>query len=555
MAEVFLSVVNRGLSASFLVLAVIAARFLLKKGPRWMLCALWGLVALRLLCPFSLESPLSLVPTPEPVSSEAVFNTVEAVPVEELEAQQSADPILTELLPYTQTPLTPAQIWTAALSVVWGVGMGLMALYAIVSYFRLSRRVKGAVRLDGNLFRCDAIPTPSVLGVLRPRIFLPNTLSREDMPYVIAHERAHLKRKDHLWKLFAFGLLSVYWFQPLLWLSYILFCRDMELACDEKVAASLSRTHRANYSQALLNCASGRRFPSACPVAFGEVGVKERVKRVLSFRRPTLWAILGAVLACAVTTLCFVTNPVTPEASALPLSELSITASDVTHTGLTLTYHPENGFQEAEGYTDGIYWLEKQDGDSWQVVQPSQWVESALGAVEAPRQRTIHVRVTDNGHRALDWSTLLGYLDGGQYRVCISFWTEEGQERTFYAPFTLEDMLATPWETIQNLRSENCSASFRFTGQEPGDLTRKQIQTVIEILKSIPEEEYYAGASANEVLSVIRVTCGDLILELRYDGAEVQLLLDSRSAEGLTDTRWVFVCPELNAFFDDLPAG
>ncbi|MDY4599379.1 MAG: M56 family metallopeptidase, partial [Candidatus Faecousia sp.] len=375
MAEVFLTLVNRGLSAGWLVLAVIAARFLLKKAPRWAVCALWGLVALRLLCPFSPESPLSLIPDAQPVSPEAVWNTVPAVEMAPDATEAPVSPVLEAVLPdgLPVSP-TPAQRIVAAASILWCAGLAGMALYTLVSYRRLSRRVKGAVRIDGNLYQGAAIPTPFVLGVLRPRIYLPNTLSRKDMPYVIAHERAHIRRRDPLWKALGFGLLSIYWFQPLLWLGYALFCRDMELACDEKVASSLSPSHRANYSQALLNCSAGRRFLAACPVAFGEVGVKERVKRVLSFRRPTLLAVLGAVLICAVIAVCFLTNPVTPEPPKVTVAQMSITAENVTPTGMTLIYHPDNAFQDVDAYTDSIYWLEKQnDSGWWQVVQPNQW--------------------------------------------------------------------------------------------------------------------------------------------------------------------------------------
>ncbi|MCI6228988.1 MAG: M56 family metallopeptidase, partial [Clostridiales bacterium] len=375
MAEVFLTLVNRGLSAGWLVLAVIAARFLLKKAPRWAVCALWGLVALRLLCPFSPESPLSLIPDAQPVSPEAVWNTVPAVEMAPDATEAPVSPVLEAVLPdgLPVSP-TPAQRIVAAASILWCAGLAGMALYTLVSYRRLSRRVKGAVRIDGNLYQGAAIPTPFVLGVLRPRIYLPNTLSREDMPYVIAHERAHIRRRDLLWKALGFGLLSIYWFQPLLWLGYALFCRDMELACDEKVASSLSPSHRANYSQALLNCSAGRRFLAACPVAFGEVGVKERVKRVLSFRRPTLLAVLAAVLICAVIAVCFLTNPVTPEPPKVTVAQMSITAENVTPTGMTLIYHPDNAFQDVDAYTDSIYWLEKQnDSGWWQVVQPNQW--------------------------------------------------------------------------------------------------------------------------------------------------------------------------------------
>ena len=551
MAEGFLTLVNRGLSAGWLVLAVIAARFLLKKAPRWAVCALWGLVALRLLCPFSPESPLNLIPDAQPVSPEAVWNTVPAVEMAPDATEAPVSPVLEAVLPdgLPVSP-TPAQEIVAAASILWCAGLAGMALYTLVSYRRLSRRVKGAVRIDGNLYQGAAIPTPFVLGVLRPRIYLPNALSREDMPYVIAHERAHIRRRDPLWKALGFGLLCIYWFQPLLWLGYALFCRDMELACDEKVASALSPSHRANYSQALLNCSVGRRFLAACPVAFGEVGVKERVKRVLSFRRPTLRAVLAAVLICAVIAVCFLTNPVTPEPPKVTVAQMSITAEDVTPTGMTLTYHPDNAFQGVDAVTDSIYWLEKQNASGgWQVVQPNQWIEPVLQPVEAPGQRTIHVVVTDNNHRTLDWP-LLGYLDAGQYRVGIHFW-EEAQEYTLYAPFTLDNPLVTPYAITSSLKKAGSHAMLK--GDNARALTQEQTEELVGILNSLTEADFYASNFINTPITVVSLVSGEVTMRLRYDGDnQVQLQLDSHSAEALSDTRWCILNDGLNAFFEKL---
>ena len=551
MAEGFLTLVNRGLSAGWLVLAVIAARFLLKKAPRWAVCALWGLVALRLLCPFSPESPLSLIPDAQPVSPEAVWNTVPAVEMAPDATEAPVSPVLEAVLPdgLPVSP-TPAQEIVAAASILWCAGLAGMVLYTLVSYRRLSRRVKGAVRIDGNLYQGAAIPTPFVLGVLRPRIYLPNTLSREDMPYVIAHERAHIRRRDPLWKALGFGLLCIYWFQPLLWLGYALFCRDMELACDEKVASALSPSHRANYSQALLNCSAGRRFLAACPVAFGEVGVKERVKRVLSFRRPTLRAVLAAVLICAVIAVCFLTNPVTPEPPKVTVAQMSITAEDVTPTGMTLTYHPDNAFQDVDAVTDSIYWLEKQNASGgWQVVQPNQWIEPVLQPVEAPGQRTIHVVVTDNNHRTLDWP-LLGYLDAGQYRVGIHFW-EEAQEYTLYAPFTLDNPLVTPYAITGSLKKAGSHAMLK--GDNARALTQAQTEELVGILNSLTEADFYASNFINTPITVVSLVSGEVTMRLRYDGDnQVHLQLDSHSAEALSDTRWCILNDGLNAFFEKL---
>ena len=371
MTEIFLYLANRSITAGCLILVVLALRLLLRKVPKNLLLWLWALVGLRLILPVPVESALSLIPKAKPIPMDIAYSPAPAIDSGIAVIDRAVNPVITEnLTPVAAASVNPMQIVLAIVSVIWLVGVVVMLLYAAVSYYRLSRKCAVSMHLQGKLYLCDNIPTPFVLGVLRPRIYLPNTLSREDMPYVIAHERAHIRRRDPLWKALGFGLLCIYWFQPLLWLGYALFCRDMELACDEKVASSLSPSHRANYSQALLNCSAGRRFLAACPVAFGEVGVKERVKRVLSFRRPTLRAVLAAVLICAVIAVCFLTNPVTPEPPKVTVAQMSITAEDVTPTGMTLTYHPDNAFQDVDAVTDSIYWLEKQnDSGGWQAAQ------------------------------------------------------------------------------------------------------------------------------------------------------------------------------------------
>lgn len=553
MAEVFLSIVNRGLSAGWLVLAVVIARFLLRRAPRWATCALWGLVALRLICPFSPESPLSLIPDAQPVSPEVVWNTVPAVEIDLNATEPTVSSVLEVALSDT-LPIspTPAQRSIAVLSIVWCIGMGLMALYVFSSYFHLTRRVKAAVRLDGILFQCDTIPTPFVLGIIRPRIYLPKSIAREDLPHVIAHERAHIRRRDHWWKPLGFLLLGVYWFHPLMWFAYILLCRDMELACDEQVIASLSRRQRADYAQALLNCSVGHRAVTACPIAFGEVGVKERVKRVLSFRKPAFWAILAAVLVCVIVAVCFLTNPVTPEPPKVTVGQMSITAEDVTPTGMTLTYHPDNAFLDVDAHTDGIYWLEKQnDSGEWQVMQPTQWIEPVLQPVEAPGQRTIHVVVTDNNHRTLDWP-LLGYLEAGQYRVGIHFW-ESGVEHTLYAPFTVDTPLVTPYAITSSLKKADSHAMLK--GDNARDLTQAQTEELVGILNSLTDADFYASGFINTPITVVSLVSGEVTMRLRFDGNEVQLLLDSHSAEALSDTRWSIINYALNAFFDSLTVG
>ncbi len=298
------------LSASWLVLAVLAARFLLKKAPKWINVLLWGLVAVRLLCPFSLESALSLIPSAEVVSPQImtdpspVINT--GIPV----VNEALNPVITNTFaPELGDSANPLQLWLPILSVVWIVGMAAMAEYTFLTYSRLRRQVRLAIQVNKNVYLSENIPSPFVLGVFRPKIYLPYGMTETDMFHVIAHERMHIRRKDHWWKPLGFLLLTVHWFNPLMWLAYILLCRDIELACDEKVIHQLRPSQRADYSQALLNCSISHRSIAACPVAFGEVGVKERVKNVLTYRRPAFWVIVVSVVLCLVVAVCFLTDP------------------------------------------------------------------------------------------------------------------------------------------------------------------------------------------------------------------------------------------------------
>ena len=199
--------------------------------------------------------------------------------------------------------------WTQIASVVWLSVAGCILLYALISFLRLKRRVKASIRLHDNVYVCDEIPSPFILGIIKPRIFLPSGMDGETKKYVIAHENTHLRRRDHWWKPFGYILLAVYWFHPLSWIAYILFCRDIEMACDEKAVQTMEREDKASYAQALLDCSFPRRMVVACPLAFGEIGVKERVKAVLHYKRPAFWIVIVAIIACVAMAVCFLTDP------------------------------------------------------------------------------------------------------------------------------------------------------------------------------------------------------------------------------------------------------
>ena len=306
MDTVFLSLLNRSMAAGWLILAVVALRLPLKKAPRWITAALWGLVAVRLICPFSFESRFSLLPRADAIPPAALTAKHPAVG----SGSSFLDPSLSEsLAPQEIASVNPLQVLLFAASLLWIAGMLVMLLYALVSSLRLGRRVREAVRLRDNLWVCDHIPTAFIRGVLRPRIYLPSTMKEADRTCVVLHEQAHLKRRDPLWKSLGFLLLAVYWFHPLLWLAYSLLGRDIELACDERVLRECGPEIKRPYASALITYSVSRRKTAGIPLAFGEAGVKARVSHVLRYRKPALWISIAAVAACIVTAVCLLTNP------------------------------------------------------------------------------------------------------------------------------------------------------------------------------------------------------------------------------------------------------
>lgn len=310
MSELLLTVLNMSFAASWLVLAVVLLRLVLKKAPRWIHVLLWAMVGLRLVCPFTLESALSLIPSAQVVSPQIVWDETPVIHTGIAPVDQAINPVFTQTFtPDPAASANPLQIWVAVAGMIWLVGMVAMGFYTLITYWRLRRRVKDAVGLEDNVYRSERIDTPFVLGLFRPRIYLPASLRTEDMPHVLSHERSHICRKDHWWKPIGFLLLAIHWFNPLMWLSYILLCRDIELACDEKVIRWMQPARRADYSQALLSCSVNRRSIAACPLAFGEVGLKARVKSILSYKKPGFWILLAAIVVCIAVAVCFLTNP------------------------------------------------------------------------------------------------------------------------------------------------------------------------------------------------------------------------------------------------------
>ena len=344
MDDVFLKLVNLSISASWLILAVLVLRVVLKKAPKWVMPLLWSVVALRLVCLFSIESALSLIPSAETIPSEIVTETREPV----LYEQATLDIVTNPTLPSAaEVPVgvsrQQAQVDFNIYSVLWLAGMAALLVHALVSAGKLKRKLATAILLRDNIYESEFVDSPFVFGVVKPNIYLPMHMDEGTAAYVIAHEHAHLARRDHWWKVLGYLVLALHWFNPLVWVAYILFCRDIELACDEKVVKGLDGAARADYSQALLSCAAPKRAVAACPLAFGEGNIKTRVKSALHYKKPAFWVAAAAVLAVVIMAVCFLTNPRSERGSLVWAQKLN--AADVASIEL---YVPAEG--EARQY-------------------------------------------------------------------------------------------------------------------------------------------------------------------------------------------------------------
>ncbi len=310
MESLFIKAFELSLVAGIISLVIFCVRLIFKRAPKWVYVLLWGLVAIRLILPFNIESKMSLLPsvdTNEPLKvyeSETVGISINLPQI--YSAAESAGLSVADIGDSTD----PIQIMLTAAANIWLLGIAAMLLYTVISYWKIKAGLREAVALKDNIYLCDGVASPFILGVIRPKIYLPSNIGEKDSEYVILHELAHLRRLDHIWKPLGFLLLSVYWFNPVLWMSYIFLCRDIELACDEKVIEEQGLDIKKGYSEALINCSLPRRQLSACPLAFGEVQVKERVVKILNYKKPAFWIIAVSLVASIAVAVAFLTNPV-----------------------------------------------------------------------------------------------------------------------------------------------------------------------------------------------------------------------------------------------------
>ncbi|MBR5762839.1 MAG: hypothetical protein IKX87_12530, partial [Lachnospiraceae bacterium] len=376
MSGVFLKILNMSITASWLIAAVILVRLLLKKAPKWVTCLLWAVVAVRLICPFSIESALSLVPTDAPVPANILGASRPTVATGVPVIDNTINPAISETMaPQVGDSANPLQVLTFAASVVWVTGIAVLLVYALISWLRLRRKVAASIEIKKGVRAGDDVDSPFILGVFKPIVYVPATMSGETLESVLRHESAHLSRKDHWWKPLGFLLLTIYWFNPLCWAAYILLCRDIELACDEKVIRDMDTADKAAYSQALLDCSVNRARVAACPLAFGEVGVKERVKSVLNYKKPAFWVIVCAVVACVVVAVCFLTKSKSEEPDLSFLNYKNAMSIVADYSELFAVYHDSSSSRPM--YADGTELAKYLAGVSWKKCKaPSGGVPS-----------------------------------------------------------------------------------------------------------------------------------------------------------------------------------
>ena len=404
MTTLFLKIINMSISASWLVLAVPLLRLVLKKAPKWVNVLLWGIVAVRLLCPFSFESALSLIP-----SAETIPMNIEMVATPAIDSGISAinsviNPVISaSFTPNPAASANPLQIWIPLASVLWAAGIAVMLLYTAISYWRLHRKVDTAVRCKDNIYQSENVGSPFVLGIIKPRIYLPFKLDGQDLEHVVAHEQAHLRRKDHWWKPLGFLLLTIHWFNPLMWLAYVFLCRDIELACDEKVIKELDNEQRADYTQALVACSVNRRMIAACPLAFGEVGVKERVKSVMNYKKPAFWIIVLAVIACVVVAVCFLTNPAGTALTKWTIDEVDMSAALSDVRSMTVRYNSESVLCS--------------DGDSNRFIATMSKIRVGRNSIsqsrDSNRDHSFTITINDNLHLHFSFDFSEIWVDNG----------------------------------------------------------------------------------------------------------------------------------------------
>ena len=347
MEEIFLKVIDLSITASWMVVAVLFLRLIFRRSPKWVCCFMWALVALRLVFPVSIESELSLLPSAELLPNDILYTETPKIDSGIGFIDDLINPLFSGAFSANDVANAGAiQTLISVFSWIWVYGAVAMLLYALMSYMRLKSRVAESTPFCENIKQCGNIASPFVLGIFNPRIYLPYSISNADIPYVVSHEKAHISRRDHLWKPIGFILLAIYWFNPLLWVAYILLCRDIERSCDEKVIREMKKEERRAYSTALLHCSVRHRAITACPTAFGETDVKGRIKGIMGYKKPASALVLLAITVTVATAVCLFTVPIQKDSieNTVAYSDSGDTGgSGIGHIGGNGRDHHEDG--------------------------------------------------------------------------------------------------------------------------------------------------------------------------------------------------------------------
>ncbi len=338
MGSVWIFLFNHSMTAGYMILAILLLRFFLRNAPKWIRNILWALVGIRLMVPISVKSVFSLIPSAEIINQTTVqYSQTPAISSGIPWIDRTVNPTISQAFrPEPGASINPLHIFTEIAGYTWLLGLIVMILYAGISIVKIQRAMRESIHVRDNLYACDFVQSPLILGFFRPRIYIPPNMDTKTENLIVAHEKTHIQRGDHFWKPLGFVILSIYWFHPLCWIAYMLLCRDIELTCDEQVIKNLDRDDIANYSETLLRFNFPPKWAIACPVAFGEIGVKARVRAILHYKKPTWKITVISLMVCALTAICFLTNPVSSE----NIKESSLLHYTQNHDG---TYTAENG--------------------------------------------------------------------------------------------------------------------------------------------------------------------------------------------------------------------
>ncbi len=588
MAEaLFLKIAHLSLAASWLILVVCLLRLLLHKAPRSMICLLWALVAVRLLCPITVESALSLVPTKaEIITEEVLYDPQPTIETGIGIVDQTIAPFVSEsLTPHPGASVNPIQIYTIMAAQVWLVGMAVMVLYAVVSYLRLGRRVAVSMPLDGEagVWLCDSVATPFILGLLRPKIYLPSVMEEGHRRYVLAHERAHLQRGDHLWKQIGFAALTIHWFNPLCWLAYSLLCKDIELACDEKVIRSGTPDYKKHYSEALLACSLPVRHRVFCPLAFGEVGVKERIQAVLRYKTPARWLIMAALLIFLVIALCFMTNQATvPDEDEIfghyyETFQNIYSSPPLVESNYEVQYLPMFDVRENRSFArkhelyDGRVWEEMGEFEPWELSRDNfdvlfrEQKKNENGPWSWPEDESWFRRQNYKAWRVIkadDFYILMLQKDGS-ILLCHGYYDAEGESDPYSDDSAARWMVllrrideeltavptgdpfkkaASPYQWTNNITAEQVEwVSVTVWGEEAvhHQPTEADVEQLTAILRRMTPDQVYEDDLRKQHTVSAMVYCDGREYLLRYVGdGIVQMTFDSKTAALYGDKRW-----------------